>query len=69
MSLPGCEWDLIERYEKLCGVVLQNEKSTAQFLHRIMQEVRLPIVCYTLQHMQNYIFGHNLPKTLFKGVI
>lgn len=32
MSLLGCEWESIERYEKLCGVVSQSEKSTAHFL-------------------------------------
>lgn len=33
MSLPGCEWESIERYEKLCGVVSRYEKSKAHFLH------------------------------------
>ena len=32
MSLPGCEWESIERYEKLCGVVSQCEKSKPHFL-------------------------------------
>lgn len=31
MSLLGCEWESIERYEKLCGVVSQCEKSKAHF--------------------------------------
>lgn len=29
MSLLGCEWELIERYEKLCGVVSPNKKNKA----------------------------------------
>lgn len=33
MSLLGCEWESIERYEKLCGVVSQCEKSKPHFLH------------------------------------
>jgi len=36
MSLLSCEWELIERYEKLCCVLIQNEKSKARFLHWIM---------------------------------
>lgn len=45
MSLPGRELDLIERYEKLCGVVLRNEKSKAHLLHRITREVWLTPNC------------------------
>lgn len=44
MLLPGCEWDLIERYEKLCGVVLQKEKSTARSLRQITRG-RQPLHC------------------------
>lgn len=36
MSLPGGEWEPIERYEKLCGVVSQCEEKSATFLTRWM---------------------------------
>lgn len=39
MSLPGREWELIERYEKLCGVVSQCEKSKAHFLYCVHHDV------------------------------
>lgn len=32
MLLLGCEWESIERYEKLCVVVSQCEKSKPNFL-------------------------------------
>lgn len=75
MLLLGCEWESIERHEKLCGVVSQCEKSKPHFLHCVCDGERLwqlRIVfdeCYSLQQIRNYIFGHILPKTMFKGVI
>lgn len=75
MSLLGCEWESIERYEKLCGVVSQCGKSKLHFLHRAHDDKEsrshriVSDECYTLQCMQTYIFGHDLPKTMFKGVI
>lgn len=38
MSLPGWEWESIERHEKLCGVVSQCEKSKPHFLHCVRDD-------------------------------
>lgn len=79
MSLLGCEWESIERYEKLCGVVSQCEKSKPHFLYSSVHDDnndtnegvwqnRLRWVL-DIAVRPRYIFGHSLPKTMFKGVI
>lgn len=70
MSLLGCEWESIERHEKLRGVVsevggggvegLRCEGKFAASPSRATgrnDELTLGIT----------YFGHNLPKTMFKG--
>lgn len=39
MSLLGCKRESIERYENLCGVLSQCEKSKPHFLHCVHNDV------------------------------
>lgn len=63
MSLLGCEWESIERHEKLRGVVSQREKSKPHFSNAAPVMMSKPgarrIVldeCYPSRRIRNYIF-------------
>lgn len=69
MSLLGCEWESIERHEKLRAVVSEwererrgvRESSPSFCLTAVMTRRRRP------PELGITYFGHNLPKTMFKG--
>lgn len=61
MSLLGGEWELIERHEKLCGVVSQNEESKVNLYTPDDGRVWLPLNClvrmlYIAAHMELHIW-------------
>lgn len=69
MSLLGCEWESIERHEKLRGVVSQREKSKPHFSYAAPVMTSEPgarrIVldeCYSPPRIRNYIFWPQLTK-------
>lgn len=71
MSLLGCEWESIERHEKLRGVVSEvggprRERKFAASPSHAAGRNDGPKGSSAAELGITY-FGHNLPKTMFKG--